>query len=430
METGDSPTSEALKEALIAVVEAAREQQKEKPPVDPPTRLKQLLTFKKFSERALGQVRQVVESDEEFRRRMAEAVDEEKTGRAGWLWLARPDGWEQECAELAAAAEQESEQVADAQSTQALEQKLQRAESARKKAERQREKSDRDRDAARTGATQARTEARRAADKAKELAEQMSRMRAERDDAHKSLERAERTEARTEARLRSSQAQIDRLKKELRGAREQHRAEVDSLKQRLAGAEGELALARAAGFEPPAEAEAESPPPLTRRTPVSLPPGVLKEAVEAAEHLLRTPKVVMLVDGYNVTFKNWQEMPVREQRVRLLQKLDELSARYPEAEIVVVFDGTQTDYDYISTTARSLGPKVHFSEPGVEADDVIIKWCRDYPFWQPLVVVSHDNRVRESARELGANLVQPSNLLMLMGIEMEIEDGFLGFVGQ
>lgn len=415
---------------MIAVVEVARAGQKEKPPVDPPMRLKQLLTFQKFSERALGQVREVVENDEEFRERMLEAINEEKAGRVGWLWLARPDGWEQECAELAAAAEQESEMAADAQSHQVLEQRLQRAETALEKAERQRDKAGREREQARLLAAQARSEARQIEEESGRLAAEQEKTLEELNTAQKSLERIQRKEVRTDDKLKKAQKEIDRLNKELRDSRIQYEEEVGSLKERLAAAEEEVAMAREAGFEPPREIAPESPPPITAQRPIALPPGMLKETVEAAEHLLRTPKVVMLVDGYNVTFKSWQEMPVREQRVRLLQKLEELSSRYSGAEFVVVFDGTATDYDYIATTARSLGVTVRFSKPGVTADDNIIELCDSYPLWRPLVVVSEDNEVRERARDRGANLVRPYKLLEIMGLEVVDPQGWPGFGGR
>lgn len=416
----------------MASVEAARAGQKEKPPIDPPPRLKQLLTFKRFPERALGQVREVVEKDEEFRLRVVADTGEEKTGRIGWLWLTRPEGWEQECRELAAAAELESEQAEQAQSTQELELKLKRAEAALEKADRQREKADRDRDAAKEQATQARTEVRQATEEAKRLTAELKQLAAERDAAQKSGDRAQRRESRAEAKLRSAQARIDRLEKDKRDTGEQHRAEAGSLKERLEAAEGEVVLARAAGFEPPPdpspEPEPEPPPPPTHRIPAPLPPGLLRDTVEAAEHLLRhVPELVVLVDGYNVTFKNWQEMPVREQRHRFIQKLEELGARYPGAEFVVVFDGTETDYDYIPTTPRSLGVTVRFSPEGVEADDEIIDLCDTYPLWRQLVVVSEDNKVRERSRDRGAHLVRPYKLLEVMGLEVVYSQGWSGF---
>ena len=429
MKQGDSPKTEELRDALMAAVEVARAGQKEKPPIDPPARLKQVLAFKRFPERALEQVRAVVESDEEFRQRVVADTDEEAMGRIGWLWLTRPEGWEQEYAELATAAERETEQAADAQSIQALEQRQQRAEAAVERAERQRKKADDDRDAAKAEAAQARTEVRQARDEAKALSADLGEARREREAAQKSLDRAVRTQDRTAAKLKSAQTQLDRLKKELRDSREQHKSEINTLKERLAEAEAEVALAREAGFEPPAEPDPdpEPPPPLTKRTAVPMPSGLLNDTPEAAEHLLRqVPDIVVLVDGYNVTFKNWEKLPVQQQRHRFLQKMEELSSRYSGAEFVVVFDGTQTDYDYIATTARSLGVTVRFSKPGVTADDHIISQCDSYPLSRPIAVVSEDGEVREQARNRGANLVHPRKLLEIMGLEVEDPDGWTG----
>ena len=426
MKQGDIPKTEELREALMASVEVARAGQKEKPPIDPPPRLKQFLAFKRFPERALNQVRAVVESDEEFRERVVAESDEEAMGRIGWLWLTRPEGWEQEYAELAASAEQETEQAADAQVVQALEQKLQRAEAALEKAERQRKKADEERDAAKAETIQARTSMRKAGDDAKALTAELGEARREREAAQKSLDRAERTQDRTAAKLKSAQTQLDRLKKELRDSREQHEAEINGLKERLAEAEDEVALARAAGFEPPSAPEPEpEPPPITKRTAVSMPGGMLNDTPEAAEYLLRqVPDIVVLVDGYNVTFKSWEKLPVQQQRRRFLQKMEELSSRYSGAEFVVVFDGTQTDYDYIATTARSLGVTVRFSKPGVTADDHIISQCDSYPLSRHIAVVSEDGEVREQARSRGANLIHPRKLLEVMGLEVEDPDGW------
>ncbi|WP_419929129.1 NYN domain-containing protein [Candidatus Poriferisocius sp.] len=429
MKPGDSPTTEQLRDVLMQSVEVARAGQKEKPPIDPPARLKQVLTFKKFSERAMDQVREVVESDEEFRDRVVDASSEKDMGRVGWLWLTRPDGWQQESAELTAEAQRKSEAAADAQKTQELEQRLQRAEAAQKKADNQRDKASRERDEARIQAAQARTEVRRAEEEAQRLVAELDQARAALDAAESNSARAQRKQNRTDEKLRSAVAQVDRLKKQLRDSREQHGEEVSSLKARLAVAEDEVAMARAVGFELPPEVEPKPATPLlTKRTPVPMPGGLLNDTPEAAEFLLRqVPEVVVLVDGYNVTFKNWEKLPLQEQRHRFLQKMEELSARYTGAEFVVVFDGTETDYDYISTTARSLGVTVRFSQPGVTADDYIINQCDSHPLSRQLVVVSEDGEVRERARDRGANLVHPRKLLEIMGLEVEYPDSWTGF---
>nr|MCQ3812133.1 hypothetical protein [Acidimicrobiia bacterium] len=288
MKPGHSPRTEDLKEALIAAVEVAREGQKEKPPIDPPARLKQITAFSKFPERALDQVREVLESDEEFRERVAGAIEEEESTRIGWLWLSRPNGWEQEVSQLAAAAEQELEQSADAQIHQALEQKLQRSETALKKAERQREKAGRERDEARSQATQARSQAHQSQQESAKLVAKLAQKKVDLDAIQKSLARAERKESRTAEKLKTAKAQIDRLKKELRDSRAQYDEEANSLKERLGAARagGGEQRAGAPGSDPPREPEPEPPPPLTRRTPAPLPPGMLKDTVEATEHLL------------------------------------------------------------------------------------------------------------------------------------------------
>lgn len=430
MKPGDSPTTEELRDALMRSVEIARAGQKEKPPIDPPARLKQFMAFNKskFTERALNQVRQVVEADGEFRERVVAAIAEEEVGRIGWLWLTRPDGWEKEYAALAATAERDSERAADAQRVQELAQRLQRAETGLEKADAHRDRASRERDEARLQAAQARTEARRADEEAARLIALLDQTRTALETAQSSLERVQRKEVRTDEKLKKAQAQNDRLNKDLRDAREQHGGEVSSLKARLAAAENEVAMAREAGFEPPAEPEPVLPPPLTKRTPVSMPGGLLNDTPEAVEYLLRqVSDVVVLVDGYNVTFKNWEKLAVQEQRHRFLRKIEELSARYSGAEFVVVFDGTETDYDYIATTARSLGVTVRFSEPGVTADDHIINQCESYPLSRQIVVVSEDGEVREGARDRGANLVHPRKLLEIMGLEVEDPEGWTSF---
>jgi len=49
---------------------------------------------------------------------------------------------------------------------------------------------------------------------------------------------------------------------------------------------------------------------------VPLPPGIFDDSVEAAEHLVRVPGVVLLVDGYNVSQLGWADLPIAEQRQR------------------------------------------------------------------------------------------------------------------
>src|SRR5690606_30425140 len=81
------------------------------PVVPPPQALRPYLGFSRLSPGALRAIAGVVERDAAFRARVAAAVDEERVGRAGWLWLTRPEGWAEELAaieaEVAARAEEE-----------------------------------------------------------------------------------------------------------------------------------------------------------------------------------------------------------------------------------------------------------------------------------------------------------------------------------
>ena len=180
-------------------------------------------------------------------------------------------------------------------------------------------------------------------------------------------------------------------------------------------------LARAVGSEPLDNSDRPAPsvappkpvaqaasPPQAPREPVALPPGVFDDGPDAAYHLLRQRGAVLLVDGYNVTKSAWPDLAPAEQRVRLVQALGTLTAR-TGIEIDVVFDGA----DVVASTPMlsPRGVRVRYSEPDVEADDVIIKLVGEYPPTRAVVVASSDTRVRDGARRGGANLLHSAQLL-------------------
>jgi rRNA-processing protein FCF1 len=57
---------------------------------------------------------------------------------------------------------------------------------------------------------------------------------------------------------------------------------------------------------------------------------------------------------------------------------------------------------------------VRFSEPGVEADDVVIDLVGRIPAATPVIVASSDGRVREGARRGGANLLHARQLVAVL----------------
>jgi predicted RNA-binding protein with PIN domain len=136
------------------------------------------------------------------------------------------------------------------------------------------------------------------------------------------------------------------------------------------------------------------------------------DSPEAAEHLLRTPGVTLIVDGYNVTMTGWPELAAGEQRRRLVTALQGLAAR-TTTRSEVVFDGADVDPQLVPTAGRQL-VRVRFSPPGVEADDVVLDLVEGLPAATPLVVASSDKRVREGAKRLGANLLHARQLLDLL----------------
>jgi predicted RNA-binding protein with PIN domain len=146
-----------------------------------------------------------------------------------------------------------------------------------------------------------------------------------------------------------------------------------------------------------------------RRVPLRLPGGIFDDSFEAAEHLLRTVGVVLVVDGYNVTMTGWPALAAADQRRRLVTALAELAAR-TATEAEIVFDGADVDTVPVPAQARSL-VHVRFSPAGVEADDVVLDLVAQLPPAWPVVVASSDNRVRDGARALGANVVHARQLL-------------------
>jgi predicted RNA-binding protein with PIN domain len=136
---------------------------------------------------------------------------------------------------------------------------------------------------------------------------------------------------------------------------------------------------------------------------------VVDDSVEAADHLCRVPGVAMLVDGYNVSQLGWPDLPIAEQRRRLVDALTELVAR-TGADVSVIFDGAESAWPAaVPTTSRLV--KVSFSPGDVEADDVVLSRVAELDPTRPVLVASTDRRVRDGATALGANVISSAQLL-------------------
>ena len=127
----------------------------------------------------------------------------------------------------------------------------------------------------------------------------------------------------------------------------------------------------------------------------------------ALDRLLALPTVHVVVDGYNVTKTGYPELPLVDQRERLVYQLAALAAR-TGAEVTCVFDGAGV----VSVpSAAPRGVRVLFSDPGVLADDVIRALVTAEPEGRPVVVVTSDRAVADSVRRRGAHPV-PSAVLL------------------
>jgi predicted RNA-binding protein with PIN domain len=433
--------------------------------VHPPPALRPYLGFAKLSPAALSAIARVVDQDDEFRARVAASSDEGSMGRGAWLWLTRPPGWADDLAAIEAedrerranrAAEQREarDERSATRRLAATQAALTRAETVAEERRLELDRLQRELDELR----RARTATDATVAKLETTVAQLDEARAAavrnlKDAEARLVTRATELKA-VRARLRSLEAEprpdaadaeaapagaggIGPERAEPEGAesptpgpdlvvvaRELRRAAqgASSLADGLAGLAAALAD-DAAGPVPARTAPAPTGGPATdaavrgeRRTPLPLPGGLLDDSVAAAEHLLRTPNAVLVVDGYNVTMTGWPELGAAEQRRRLVALLAGLAAR-TSTRVELVFDGAEVDGGTIAVPAPARQwVRMRFSPPDVEADEVILDLVAQLPASRPVIVASSDNRVREGARRGGANLLYSRQLLDTLGV--------------
>ena len=427
----------------------ARDGEDDTPAVTPPSGLRPFLRFAKLPAPAMLAARRAVDADDEFRRRVAEAVSEEDVGRAGWLWLTRPEGWEQELEAMASGVAEAGEAAADRRAENEARRRLAGAEAATQRAEAAAASAQAESARAVAALAEERRARRAAAEQAEDLARRLEQVTGERDQARTERDRAREEGSRARRRAAELREELEELRNnppappapavvvvdqeptDTVAAEEVRRAGAALLDaaEQAAGMAGALRLAAEAlgAAPPPAPAPARAPQPVAptpsvppveppprrarppRRVPAALPPGVLDDSLEAADHLFRVPGIAVLVDGYNASKLGWFDLPIAEQRRRLVDALTELAFR-TGADISVVFDGADPVWPAsVPTTARVV--KVSFSPADVEADDVILARVADIDPSRPVLVTSSDRRVQDGAAALGANVISSALLL-------------------
>lgn len=465
-----STVSDALlRAALHLALDVARVGARSSPPMEPPRGLRPFLHFSgRLPDAALQTVRRSIDEDEGFRSRMVGLADEQELGRAGWLFVVRPDGWEVELASLSEEAEATARAEREAKEERSAQRRLRRAEAATERAEAAaaRARAERDEALAQLAATR---KAHQAADEeVAHLTRRVTSLEGERASARRRAEEATaratgleaelgglRTEAaRSRAELAEARASVESLRADLARARA---APAPSARTRRAGAgpaaaspepapevappdvsaavaavaaaasaasalgraldDASAALARSRPPPGPDRRAGDRPPPVrpapARRRPARLPPAVFDDSTEAASHLVRVPDAELLVDGYNVAKSLWPDTALPELRDRLLDALNELVAR-TGVSVHVVYDGAD-----LGPTARQAasrhGVRVSFSPADVEADDVVLELVEEIPLHRPVVVASSDRRVQEGARSRGANVISSAQLAAVLG---------------
>lgn len=426
----------------------------------PPPSLRPYLSFAKLTPMSLAAVARCVEQDGEFRARVADAVDEGQVGRAGWLWLARPDGWEDELAAIEGDVAARAAEAADARAERSASRKLAAAQAAVARAETEARARLAELDEARSDLTRERAARVAAEARVAELEDQLADLVADRAGVVRNLKHVEARLVDRSTDLNATRARVRELEAALRerqagdvpapapasrpplpgapdpagevaaevaraadGAAELAGA-LDALAQLLAGEreggrEGPdgsgAAVAELAGGDGRAGGGPTGGGPTgdARRRPVELPGGVFDDSVEAAAHLLRTPGAVLVVDGYNLTMEGWPDLGVADQRRRLVRGLSDLAHR-TATHVEVVFDGADVEPLTVPSSSRQI-VRVRFSDPGVEADDVVIDLVGRIPAATPVIVASSDRRVRDGVRRRGANVVHARQILALLG---------------
>jgi hypothetical protein len=433
----------ALRPALEFAVAVAAAGQKMRPPLVFPAGLKPYLKFQKLDKTSMPPVRRALVADEDFRNRLGVAATPELVDEVGIAWLQRSPCWEQRVVELHAAAQQAAENASAEAALRKSERRREAAEVATARAQADllavrddvaREQARREKAEAKAAAasSEAETLRREIQQLQRELEKARVKLTHESDRVEKIAEGHAAADARVavaEARVVELQAVIDRVLTERvdQTVPESHAAtaavvnrEAAVALKKAAASTHDLAeaLSRAAGAllsdlpaAPPAPVSPGAVKPrVSKRKPIAIPGGMFGDTVAVAQHLLKTPHVRVIVDGYNVAKLAWPKLELAEQRKVCIETLEDISRRFG-TDIHVIFDGA----DVVGASAGRRLIRVQFSPAGVIADDVIRAEVAALPSKTPLVVVTNDQAIVTDVRNAGANVLSSDTLLALGG---------------
>jgi hypothetical protein len=405
------PEATVLRPAIEWAVIVARQDQSGDVVTPAPPGMRPYLRFRRLPARAARAIQSAIEPDDEFRARVAEAAGPEEVGRGAWLWLTRPEGWEDEYESLVDAEAERVEADSEGDAERSAVRRLERAEAAAARWEAQ--------------ATELEVQLERTRHELAGATARLDELATVLEVAANDVARLTEERARAVRELKELEARLQRRDAEVRALREVEttpvvdrepsvdRADVARLAARaLAGLDAiDAALSELSELVEPGPGEDDAPAPVAvSRRPLRIGQGLTEDSAEAARWLLGLDDVVVLVDAYNLSMATWPDLSSSEQRRILERTLVGLGGR-TGARFIVVYDGDDVIAD---TGPRPPGLDVRFTAADVEADDEILRLVDLVPTDRVVVVVSDDRRVRDGATARGANVVGSRQLRPLL----------------
>jgi predicted RNA-binding protein with PIN domain len=154
-------------------------------------------------------------------------------------------------------------------------------------------------------------------------------------------------------------------------------------------------------------------PPTRRRRPLPLPPAVFYDSFEAADHLVRVPGILLVIDGHNVSSLSSPEVELSRQRHQLVDTLMKLP-KGAEPQVQVVFERADLSGWFEPPAPDRCQMRVTFAPDGVPPDQAIRDLINQLHPAQAVVVATNDRLLQEWVRRCGGNVVSVPQVLAVL----------------
>lgn len=390
---------------LDLALRVAKKGERSKPPIAAPAKVASVMKFSKVPAKAKEAVFDALDTDADFRARVAEAATEAKVGRTAMMFLERPDGWQEFVDTMVEAAD---EPIVESTSQIArLEESLEATSTDLNRARSELEDSQATLLERESSIESLEAEVAEANRELAELRETNEDLVSQRQRAVGELKHTEEVMARHVAERKRLETLVDTMTAAQLSTDQVGGAVTDGEVRSAADAMAETITALQGQLQALRDAATPEAVPVQRRVPLAVPHGLFDDSVEYADYLFNIPGMTVLIDGYNVTKEAHSEMALDIQRDWLLNGLATLASRNG-THFRVIFDGADVDAPNARTHDRV---RHRFTPAGIEADDEIIDSVASMDRTKPVTVVSSDKRVREGAKAGGANLLYSHQLL-------------------